>query len=477
MTSKPTDPSQARQAEPEGGVLPAPVRVERRTIDHIPASERRGQPNSLLTLWFASNVQVTGFATGLIATALGLDLKWAIISIVIGNMIGGLFMAYHSVQGPRLGVAQMIQSRAQFGFLGAMLPLVVVVLMYLGFFVTGVVLGGHALADLLHVPYDAGAIIASAVFLLVTWVGYDLFHAYDRFVAGLSALLFLAVMIKLLTSLPAHFTGSDVTGGTVLLAISIFVSWQLTWAPYVSDYSRYLPQQVSSQRVFWYTYFGSAVGASWVMIIGALAGAEAQSAASADSSGYLAGLFSGVKPLLLFVVFLGVVAANIENLYGGFLTLLAGISPSGIFRSGIRLRVGITTAMAVAGTAIAIAASSNFITNLTNFVLFLLYFLVPWTAINLTDYYLVRRGRYDIGELFKARGTYGFLNWWALGIYVATILIELPFMDTSIYVGPAANALGGADIAWLVGLAFAVGAYYLVARYELRRAATANASG
>ncbi len=458
---------QGTDAQTGAGLLPAPVGIERRTIDQIPDSDRRGQPNNLFTLWFASNVQVTAFATGLISVSLGLDLKWSIISIVIGNLAGGLFMAYHSVQGPRLGVAQMIQSRAQFGFYGALLPLVIVILLYLGFFVTGGVLGGHAVADLLHVSFAAGVIISNAVILLVTWVGYDLFHAYDRFAAVLSGLMFLAIMIKLLTLLPAHFHATGVTAGNVLLAISIYASWQITWAPYVSDYSRYLPASTSSKRVFWFTYAGSAVGGSWVMVVGALAGVVAAQAASADTSGYIASLFSGVKPVFFLLIFVGIVAANVENLYGAFLTFLTSISPSGTFKSGVRLRLLLTTIGAAIGTILAIEGSANFITNLTNFVLFLLYLLIPWTAINLTDYYLVRRGKYAIGELFKTHGAYGAVNWWALAIYVVAIGIELPFMNSSVYEGPVASSLGGGDIAWLVGLAFAIPAYYLVARWRL----------
>ncbi len=460
-----------KDAHTAAGLVPAPVGIERRTIDHIPDGDRRGHPNSLFTLWFASNVQVTGFATGLIAVSLGLDLKWSIISILVGNLIGGLFMAYHSVQGPRLGVAQMIQSRAQFGFYGALLPLLIVILLYLGFFITSAVLGGHAIADLLHVPYSVGVIISNAVILLATWVGYDLFHAYDRLAAVLSALMFLAVMVKLLTQLPAHFHATGVTAGKVLLAISIYASWQITWAPYVSDYSRYLPADTSSKRVFWFTYAGSAVGGSWVMVVGALAGVVAAQAAAADTSGYIASLFSGVKPLFFLVIFVGIVAANVENLYGAFLTFLTSISPSGTFKSGVLLRLVLTTIGALIGTVLAIEASANFITNLTDFVLFLLYLLIPWTAINLTDYYLVRRGRYAIEELFDTHGAYGAVRWWALAIYVVTVGIELPFMNSSVYEGPVANSLGGGDIAWLVGLAFAIPAYYVVARWQLRREA------
>jgi NCS1 family nucleobase:cation symporter-1 len=90
-------------------------------------------------------------ATGALAVVFGLNLTWSILAILIGNLAGGLYMALHSIQGPRLGVPQMIQSRAQFGMFGAVLPFAVVVLMYIGFFVSTGVLGGQTLEILLHV--------------------------------------------------------------------------------------------------------------------------------------------------------------------------------------------------------------------------------------------------------------------------------------------------------------------------------------
>ncbi|EQD64369.1 cytosine/purines/uracil/thiamine/allantoin permease family protein, partial [mine drainage metagenome] len=141
------------------------ISLEQRSIDYIPDEERHGHPNTLLTLWFASNVQITAVAVGALAVVLGLNLPWAIVTILVGNLLGGLFMAYHSIQGPKLGVPQMIQSRAQFGMFGATLPVVVVLLMYVGFFVSSGVLGGQAIAGLLHVSTPVGIVIADAVVL------------------------------------------------------------------------------------------------------------------------------------------------------------------------------------------------------------------------------------------------------------------------------------------------------------------------
>ena len=55
-------------------------------------------------------------------------------------------MSLHALQGPRLGLPQMILSRAQFGF-GAVVPLVLVCVMYIGFSASGTVLAGQAIAN------------------------------------------------------------------------------------------------------------------------------------------------------------------------------------------------------------------------------------------------------------------------------------------------------------------------------------------
>jgi NCS1 family nucleobase:cation symporter-1 len=438
--------------------------VERRAIEYIPLSERHGRPNTLLTIWFASNAQITAVATGLLATVVfGLSLPWSIAAIVIGNLVGCLFMAYHSVQGPRLGMPQMIQSRAQFGMFGAALPILAVVLMYIGFFTSSAVLGGEALSRLLHVSTDWGIVICDAVTLVMAWAGYNLIHRYDRWASVLFAAVFIAVTVKMLTVPRPAYHGHADTAANILLAISVFVSWQITWAPYVSDYSRYLPQETSAARTFWYTYVGSAAGAIWFMIIGAFGGTLAAAAISSNTAGYFAGLFPSVQWLILLTAVLGIFAANVENLYGPFLSGAAALSPSGRVGSAPVARLLAAAGVAVLGTLLAIMASPHFLTDLSNFVLFLLYFMIPWTAINLTDYYIVRRGRYDIDDIFRADGRYGRVNWWGVGIYVATIAVEIPFVNSSLYEGPLARDMGGADISWIIGFIVAAAAYYLAA--------------
>ena len=79
--------------------------------------------------------------------SLGLPLLWVLVAIILGEIFGTFFMAFHSVQGPRLGIPQLLQSRPQFGYFGALIPQAIGVFLYVGFNVFNTIIAGTALAD------------------------------------------------------------------------------------------------------------------------------------------------------------------------------------------------------------------------------------------------------------------------------------------------------------------------------------------
>ena len=113
----------------------------------------------------------------------------------------------------------------------------------------------------------------------------------------------------------------------------------------------------------------------------------------------------------------------------------------------------------------ALAATKNFLGNFNNFLLLILYLFVPWTAVNLVDYYIVRRGHYAIAEIFNPHGIYGRWGWRGILAYVIGFAAMVPFFDVgTLYEGPAARALGGADISFFIGLPIAGLLYYAFTR-------------
>ncbi|MGH3671008.1 MAG: purine-cytosine permease family protein [Pseudonocardiaceae bacterium] len=444
---------------------------EQRSVEFVPLAERHGRVRNLFTLWFGANMQVTTIVAGAINIAIGLSLPWALISVVIGNLFGAVFMALHSAQGPRLGIPQMIQSRAQFGHLGAVLPLVLIILMYLGSFAVTGVQGGQALVAWAGLPVVPSITAVSTAVLVVTLFGYRLIHAMQKWVSLVSALAFAYLTIELVIhhhDFPPPAAG--VSGGTVLLGVALSATWQLTYAPYVADYSRYLPENTSVRAAFWYTYAGSVLGAVWMMSFGAIAVSAVPNAFAGGSITFIVDQAENARALFFFIILLGITGVNSLNLYGLFMSVTTTLTAATRWRVSSRARVGVIVMAAAIGTLIGIFGHNNFLGNFQSFILLLAYFLIPWTAINLMDFYLIRREIYDIDAIFNPAGRYGGVDTRAMIAYFLAVVAELPFVSTSFFTGPAVAPLGEADISWIVGLVVAAAAYWwLMRRFPIRR--------
>ena len=120
--------------------------------------------------------------------------------------------------------------------------------------------------------------------------------------------------------------------------------------------------------------------------------------------------------------------------------------------------------VAAVGLVLALAASDDFLTDFTTFLTLLLYMFAPWTAVNLVDFYVVRKGHYSIREIFNPAGMYG--RWSARGIaaYLIGLAAMVPFNSTTLYTGPVADALDGADLSVFVGIPVAGATYVLLTR-------------
>lgn len=156
--------------------------LELSTIQPIARHERHGRARDLFTIWFGSNIMLLTVVTGALAvTVFQLSFVAALLALVLGNLVGGVFMALHSAQGPQLGVPQMVQTRGQFGSFGSLLVVALVVIMYLGFFASNLVLGGQTLhARFPAVATNAGILLVGLVSVVATVFGYRLIHGYTR---------------------------------------------------------------------------------------------------------------------------------------------------------------------------------------------------------------------------------------------------------------------------------------------------------
>jgi NCS1 family nucleobase:cation symporter-1 len=238
-----------------------------------------------------------------------------------------------------------------------------------------------------------------------------------------------------------------------LITFGAAAGYQISYAVYVSDYSRYLRKDVPARGVISWTYLGAAGSAVWLMALGAFLGSSIE---APDAIGSLQqvgnSVFPGFGTFAVLVCIPALVSIMAINFYGAMLTGASAVDGFRPVKATVRSRVVGIAVVAVIAYIVALLIPDNYLTSFNNFVLLMLYFLIPWIAVNLVDFYFVRRGHYAITEIFNPNGIYGRWSWRGLVAYVVGFASMIPFLSTTFYVGPAAEAMNGADISFIVGL-------------------------
>jgi nucleobase:cation symporter-1, NCS1 family len=462
--------------------------IESRSIDYVPLAERHGKVWQLWPVWFAGDAHLVTVAVGALGITLGGNLAWTAIAVVLGCLLGTFFMAFHSTQGPQLGLPQMIQSRPQFGYVGALLVWAVALIAYLGYNAFNDVLAVqtlHQLNPTISPSSGLAIILFSLLAVALAVLGYDRIHIAQRAIAYLMIAILTVFSVGALTAIkfPAGaWSLSEFRTVAFLTQLFAAAAYQLSWSIYVSDYSRYLPRDVSVRGSFWWTYFGAFVGGAWTMMLGTIVTAAAPKLDLPAAIEHASDLvFPGFGRVMLVAGMLGLITITALNFYGASLTLLSVVDTIKPLRSTAAKRLASLGLIFVVSTGIALSASDSFLSRFEEFLALLLYLFTPWTAINLVDFYVVRKGHYSIREIFNPHGMYGRWNWRGLTAYAVGFVAMIPFFSAPpVYTGAVARALGGADVAMLVGLPVAALVYLWACRSmdlpaEKQRAAAADA--
>jgi purine-cytosine permease-like protein len=276
--------------------------------------------------------------------------------------------------------------------------------------------------------FPVAFVIVVVVQVLVAFIGHNLIHSFERIIFPYLAVVFgLATIIVLAqahpgvgfnASAPVAFGGAS---GAFILAVFISFGYAIGWNPFASDYSRYLPRNSSPVRV------GLAAGLGVFVSCAVLEIAGAAAATIGKLGGNPVDLFT--KPLptwLTFLVLLGIaigaVAANVLNIYSGsmaFLTL-------GITLPLEKRRALSALAFGVIGLVLGLVLQANVApgTKYENFLLLITYWITPWLAVVITDFFL-HRGQYPETVFYDT----GWANWKGFVAMVAGIIATIPFWD------------------------------------------------
>jgi nucleobase:cation symporter-1, NCS1 family len=447
--------------------------IERHSIDWIPEDERHGKLWHQAPLWFLGNFQYFSIPIGFIGPGLGLSLGWSILAGALGIVVGTLFMAFHATQGPRLGLPQMIQSRAQFGYRGVLVPLFATLFTYMAFNVADQVLMSQGLNAAFGWSAGVVAVVVAILAAVIAIWGHDWVHRVFRSILIFSLPVVTVLSVGVIFGLAhGHASGQHLgfTLAAFMAQFSAAAAYNITYAPYVSDYSRYLPSQTPARKVIGSVFFGAAASPIWLIALGSWL-AIRLGATDGLLGTKLAGnnIFHPLGSVAAILLAAGLAATMGMNAYGGMLSVLTGIDSVKRIRPTRLARIVTIIALAVLWYVIAETISSSAVTTVLDSLTLMLYLLVPWTATNLVDFFLVRHGHYAIADIFTSRGIYGAWGWRGLTAYALGFLAEIPFMVLPDiagfkYTGPIAKQISDVDISWLVGLAVAGISYWVLSR-------------
>jgi NCS1 nucleoside transporter family len=442
------------------------------SVEPIPEADRDSTGPQQMWIWAGANIAPVNWALGALGIVLKLGLWETIGVIVVGNLIGCAIFAAFTVIGHKTGVNQMVLGRSAFGRRGAYLPSALMFLTALGWIgvstyfpvkIAVAILGQFGISD----TWLTNLTVITIVMVLQVLIGFYGFYAirtFEKYTVPVTAAI-MALMSILAWSQPgvvnwgltstlapdAHFAM------LTLLMTAIGVGWGISWVTWASDYSRFVPRSVSSASVFWYSYVGMFVPTVWLAILGATIASVTQ---DADPAKMVSAVFGGVTSVLVLLMVLhGPIAANILNVYSAALAALS---------MGVRLsRTALALIVGIAGYLVTIyfIFVPSFAKAFDNWMISLLLWMSPWAGVVLADFFIKRRGRIDVAELYRApeASAYGDINWGGILAFLAGLIAGWSVQDGLVPAlqGPISTGLlGGADLSWLVGIVVA-GAVYL----------------
>jgi NCS1 family nucleobase:cation symporter-1 len=446
--------------------------IETRSIDFVPEDERHGRVRDQGPFWFLSNFHFFAIAIGFVGPNLGLSLTATAVAAVLGIIIGTALQAFHASQGPEMGLPQMIQSRAQFGYRGVIVPLIATLISLVGYNVVSTVLVSEGAAALWGLNREAVAVGLSLLAAALAIWGYDWLHRAFKVMFWVSLPLFTLLTLAIFSGAagghtPAHGT---FTWAAFVTQLASAASFNVTAAPYVSDYSRYLPTRTSRFAIIANVFAGSALSATWLLIVGAWLATHlgaTDGLLALHQTGdvvwpHLGSLLAAVSIAALFTT----CGMNAYSAMLTFVTIWDSLQPLAPTRA---LRIRVILGVMVVWVAVAVGFGGDAVAYVYTMLVVMLYFLMPWSAVNLIDYFYLRKGRYSIPELFEPHGIYGAWNPRGLLAYAVGFGVSIPFFVLpNVYTAPLAQRLGGVDIGWLVS-ALAASVTYLVARFPATR--------
>ncbi len=417
----------------------------------LPPQRQTMSPEKVFWSHFCTNLAPVTWVLGALVAGIGLDFRSGLLALVVGNVLGALPVGLNATLGPRTGLTQIEISRFSFGRLGTRIPATLNWISAVGWDAVNNVPSVLALVALaahfgFGLPFWLGLSLLVAIQLTASIYGHHAVQLLAKYVC------YVLIVVFAITGFVAIAKGGSfaaargpVTPAMFLLGVSMVAGFNIGFAPYSSDYTRYLPRATKPRTIFALSFGGIVSSAFALELCGLLTAgrlADLSPAGVIDGIGKLTGPFG---PVALIAIAVSAIAINSINDNTAAYSLIS---------TGVRIPRHVSAIVtSLCGFALAVAGAGKFAELFSNYLLLLLYWIAPWAGIVLADWWLFRRVR-----TAPAWGTGA-----AIFVVVTPVTIAL-FSATQIYTGPVAKLLGGADVGFFVGFFAAAAAYLILER-------------
>ncbi len=456
---------------------------------------------NIAALWIGMSVVITTYMLGGGFISQGMTWWQAMLTILLGNVIVLVPMVLNAHAGTKYGISFPVLLRASFGTKGANIPAILRAIVACGWFGIQTWIGGTAIDALLTTVWSGWASVDAVIAgnPLHTWISFFLFWAIQvviilKGIEGIKHLESFAAPLLLLGGLVLLVWASSAAGGlgSVLAgttamqtqqdsfwaifpaALTASVGYWATLSLNIPDFTRYAKSQQSQM-------LGQALGLPLTMTAFAFIGVAVTSATviiygeAIPDPVKLIQRFDNVWVILfaMFIIFIAQISTNMAANV---------VSPSNDFSNLNPKRISYVTGGLITAVIGILMMPWQLMSSMGAYIF---TWLIGYSGlmgaiggILICDYWVIRKRRLDLAELFKTDGIYAYangFNWRAIAAFAIAVAPVVPgFLR-------AATTPGGkvADpnlfdtlytYAWFVTFGIAFVSYYLLAATRSRHA-------
>ncbi len=437
----------------------------------VPPERRTWGIYNYASLWVAMSVCIPTYmlASGLIAG--GMNWWQAIATILLGNLIVLIPMLLNAHAGTKYGIPFPVFVRASFGVRGANVPAVLRALVACGWFGIQTWIGGQAIYSMLKIMWPGAGQLPGGIWLCffafwalniaVIWRGIETI----KFLEGIGAPFMLGIGLLLLwwitrraggfgpvLSAPGKFHTTAEFIRFFIPSLTGMVGFWATVALNIPDFTRYAKSQKAQ-------VLGQALGLPAAMTLYSFIGVAVTSA-SAVLFGQpiwdpveLLGKFN--QPVVAFIALIALLVATLNTNVAANV-----VSPSNDFSNLNPRRISFRTGGLITGVIGVLLMPWKLLGDFSAYIFGWLVgysaLLGPIAGVMIADYFLVRRSRLKVSDLYRRGGLYEYDNGLNLRAVVALAAgVAIALMGLAV---PALRLLY--DYAWFVGFGVA-GAVYV----------------